>query len=78
MLGRVINHAWRLVRNAPLLLKYHDATMVGSAASLENLIVAASALQKPELEMGAVVECGTWRGGMAAAPMEIGGPHRRY
>lgn len=27
---------------------------------------------------GAVVECGTWKGGMAAAMMQLGGPERSY
>src|SRR5262249_40314204 len=72
------DHAWGLARNAPLLFKYQDATMVGKALFLENLIIARRALRKPELADGAIVECGTWKGGMAAALVEIGGPQRRY
>jgi hypothetical protein len=78
MLGRAIVYSWRLARNVPLLFKYRDATMVRKVVFLENLIVAARALQRPELAGSAVVECGTWKGGMAAALMEIGGTHRRY
>ena len=48
--------------------------MVSKVVFLENLIIAARALQRPELAGSAVVECGTWKGGMAAALMEIGGP----
>jgi hypothetical protein len=78
MLGRALDHCWGLTSNAALLIKYRDATMVGKVMFLENLIIAASTLRKPELANGAVVECGTWKGGMAAALMEIGGPQRYY
>lgn len=32
----------------------------------------------PALDRGCIIECGTWRGGMAAGLATIGGPHRRY
>ena len=73
MLSRAIVHAWRLARNAPLLFKYRDATMVRKVVFLENLIIAARALQRPELAGSAVVECGTWKGGMAAALWKLAG-----
>ncbi len=79
MLARAIVYAWRLTRNAPLLFKYRDATMVRKVIFLRELEYRQTrALQRPELAGGAVVECGTWKGGMAAALMEIGGTHRRY
>ena len=77
-LKRAVDHACGLARNVPLFLKYRGSTMVGRTRFLENLIVAAEALRKPQLAAGAVVECGTWKGGMAAALVEIGGPRRRY
>jgi len=78
MLGRAIGYACGLARNVPLLFKYRDATMVGKVMFLENLTIAKRTLRKPNLVDGAVVECGTWKGGMAAALMEIGGSQRRY
>src|SRR4051794_12159387 len=54
-----------------LYRKYKDATMIGSDRFIENLILADSVLKSPDLQHGAVVECGTWRGGMAAALIEI-------
>ena len=43
-----------------------------------NLSLVADALRKPKLLRGAVVECGTWRGGMAAGLMKVGGTTRKY
>jgi hypothetical protein len=43
-----------------------------------NIETAMDALNNPALSKGAVVECGTWKGGMSAALVEIGGPNRDY
>jgi O-methyltransferase len=43
-----------------------------------NLETAMAALKDPALANGAIVECGTWKGGMSAALVEIGGPDRDY
>lgn len=58
-----------------LYRKYQDATMIQLEVFAENLALAKRAMAGLD---GAVVECGTWRGGMAAALMEIGGPNRSY
>jgi O-methyltransferase len=65
-----------LARYSALRRKYQDATMVTPLAYVENLILAKEALDR--LDNGAIIECGTWRGGMAAGLMEVGGPRRWY
>ena len=58
-----------------LYAKYRPFTMIRPDDFAANLRVAHSVLQATP---GAVVECGTWRGGMSAALIEIGGPDRDY
>jgi O-methyltransferase len=55
--------------------KYHDATMIRRKEYAENLAVAAGVSRNLP---GAVVECGTWRGGMAAGLVEVLGKQRQY
>ena len=52
--------------------------MIDSKAYMENLALAAIALRNKSLAQGAVIECGTWKGGMSAGLIETGGPHRSY
>jgi hypothetical protein len=52
--------------------------MVPKVNFLVNLDLVQEYSSKPHLRDGAIVECGTWKGGMAAAMMEIGGTHRDY
>jgi O-methyltransferase len=58
--------------------KYRDRTMIPALAYSENLALVARALENPALAGGAIVECGTWRGGMSAGLIEVGGPARQY
>lgn len=77
--------AARGLRLAPRALRYyrlwhrfrHD-TMVGRDDYIANLYLADQALGRPSLAAGVVIECGTWRGGMAAGLASIGGPAREY
>jgi hypothetical protein len=57
----------------PLSRKYRDATMIHPLEFVDNLALARTALRNPALRHGAVIECGTWRGGMSAALMEVCG-----
>lgn len=58
--------------------RYRDASMIPREAFLDNLELIAAVLERnPRIE-GAIVECGTWRGGMAAAMMELGGADWPY
>jgi hypothetical protein len=52
--------------------------MIPPGQYVENLALAALALRNDHLRNAAIVECGTWKGGMAAGLMEVGGPSRRY
>lgn len=52
--------------------------MLGQWPYMENLALVAFALKQRALANGVIVECGTWRGGMAAGLIEVGGAQRRY
>jgi O-methyltransferase len=58
--------------------RFRDSTMIGREAYVANLELVQVALEKPGLEGGSVVECGTWRGGMSAGLMTVGGIQRNY
>ena len=58
--------------------KFRQFTMVERDAYIANLYLADRALADPALAGGAVVECGTWRGGMAAGLAVLGGRERDY
>jgi hypothetical protein len=61
-----------------LYRKYQSATMIPKSDYVANVSIVAHFLRRPHLADGAIIECGTWRGGMAAALIEIGGPCRDY
>ena len=58
--------------------KYRERTMIPALAYAENLALVAKALDNTALDNGVIVECGTWRGGMSAGMIEVGGPGRQY
>lgn len=45
---------------------------------IANIDVIVQHLSNPALDGGAIVECGTWRGGMSATMVELGGSERHY
>lgn len=69
----------RLVRYARLFLRYRHSTMVRPMAFASNLRLVEQALATDKsLANGCIVECGTWRGGMSAALISVGGRDREY
>lgn len=52
--------------------------MIPQAVFVDNLKLISAAASDSDLTLGTFIECGTWRGGMAAAMIEIGGPERHY
>nr|WP_290986708.1 TylF/MycF/NovP-related O-methyltransferase [Hyphomicrobium sp.] len=58
--------------------RYRQSTMLSRQAYLDNLAIASLVAGKAALSGHGVVECGTWRGGMAAGLMEILGSDRCY
>jgi O-methyltransferase len=62
------------LRHSGLWHEYHDRTMQRRRRYADNLFICAETLRMPGLDRGAVIECGTWRGGMAAGMIRIGGP----
>ena len=71
-------YASGLLRGLSLHFKYRRRTMIASRPYAENLALLSVVLRNPALGDGAIIECGTWRGGMAAGMIEIGGPDRNY
>jgi O-methyltransferase len=64
-------------RFGPIFKKYQPYTMIYSRRYfIENLMLVSNTLNV--VKDGAVIECGTWKGGMAAAMVEVGGHHREY
>ena len=77
-ISRLMRRARIRVVARRLFVKYRSSTMVPSRAFVANLEIMTMHLRNPALRSGAIVECGTWRGGMSAAMIEIGGPDRDY
>ncbi len=71
-------YAWGLLGGFRLHFKYRQQTMIASRPYAENLALVSVVLRNPALGDGAIIECGTWRGGMAAGMIDIGGPDRNY
>jgi hypothetical protein len=67
-----------LARCTRFYKKYRTKTMINLRPYVENLALVSLALKSETLRGGAVIECGTWKGGMAAGMIEIAGPSRRY
>jgi O-methyltransferase len=69
-----------LIRGIWLRFKYRNRTMASYSTYAENLSLAATALKlrNESLKGGAIVECGTWRGGVSAGLIEVGGFDRDY
>ena len=58
--------------------RYRDATMIQECAFVENLELARRIAADSSFARCSVVECGTWRGGMSAALIEVMGRERSY
>lgn len=69
----------KIAQAAILYAKYRSSTMVYPIEAIDNLMLARDTVNANSvLARGNVVECGTWRGGMAAALMEFCGEGRQY
>jgi O-methyltransferase len=68
----------RFLRYAAAYRRFRLSTLVGRDAYVANLYLVDKHLADPALAGGCVVECGTWRGGMAAGLALIGGCDRDY
>jgi O-methyltransferase len=67
-----------LLRHYAIWRRFRHATMVGRDAYLANLYLAEKCLAQPAMDGASIIECGTWRGGMAAGLAAIGGAARTY
>jgi O-methyltransferase len=76
--SEIIIYLTAFVRYQRLFSKYRPYTMIGRLRYLENLALAEVAISNPTNQIGAIIECGTWKGGMAAGLIEVGGPKRMY
>lgn len=71
-------HILRIARYIGIFLQFRTRSMIPLLNYCENLAVVAEAIGNQTLNEGAIIECGTWKGGMAAGLMRIGGPRRKY
>ena len=67
-----------VVRALWLRRRYAKSTMIHYPSYIANLMLAGRALRNRRLRSAAIVECGTWKGGMAAALIHFGGSARDY
>ncbi|NDC63003.1 MAG: hypothetical protein EBZ59_03245 [Planctomycetia bacterium] len=74
LLADAVRRRRRLRRYRRIYDRFHDYTMISAGQYVTNLELAASVDKVP----GCVVECGVWRGGMAAGLAEVLGPQREY
>lgn len=58
--------------------KYSDFTMISRRSYVEELVLVATGMRWRPLRAGAIVECGTWKGGMSAGLIEICGKSMQY
>ncbi|HXQ52715.1 MAG TPA: TylF/MycF/NovP-related O-methyltransferase [Stellaceae bacterium] len=75
---RGLGLAPRVLRYYAIWRRYRPFTMIGRDAYLANLYLADKCLAQPAMDGACVIECGTWRGGMAAGLATIGGTARDY
>jgi O-methyltransferase len=67
-----------MLRYLTIYRRFRAATLVNRDTYIANLYLVDRALADSRLNSGCVVECGTWRGGMAAGLATIGGAQRDY
>jgi O-methyltransferase len=73
-----LRYSLDLVRFLAVYRKFKKFTMINRRAYVENLALMDIALANAALTEGAVIECGTWKGGMAGGMIMVGGTKRRY
>jgi O-methyltransferase len=76
--SKIASYTAKAARCASVYRKYKGGTMVRRNAYIENLVLISRALENSALKDGAFIECGTWKGGMSAGMIEVGGPYRKY
>ena len=76
--GRRLRYGYSLVESIFIYARYRDRSMIPFWQFIENLALIGSVVDLRALSSGAVVECGTWQGGMAAALIDFCGRHRQY
>jgi O-methyltransferase len=66
------------LRYERIFRRFQSFTMIARDAYIANLLLAEQALSRCAPAEGCIIECGTWRGGMAAGLMVVGGENRTY
>ena len=61
-----------------IFIRYRKFTIIPMCEFMENLALIEDAFSKSNLTGGCIIECGTWRGGMAAALVHLLGPKRKF
>lgn len=68
----------RMSHYLSLYSRYQTFTMVRVSEFVANLQLIENAITQHDLNAGCIIECGTWRGGMAAAMVHLLGSDRSY
>lgn len=76
--SKIVSYTAKAARYASVYRRYKSGTMMVRNAYIENLALISRALENSALKDGAFIECGTWKGGMSAGMIEVGGPDRNY
>lgn len=58
--------------------RWSSLTMAPRRRYFDNLFLVQQTLRNPALTDGAIVECGTWKGGMSCGLLEVGGDTRTF
>jgi O-methyltransferase len=75
---RGLRYFYYLAKSIVLYARYRDRSMVPPRRFVDNLAIVGTLLDLRSPNPAAVVECGTWQGGMAAALIDLCGRHRQY
>src|ERR1019366_1033504 len=77
-MNKELKYILKMISGAPIYYKYKDRTMIPFRRYIENLSLIETFIDDKVLKSGAIVECGTWRGGMSAGMIEICGKDKSY
>jgi O-methyltransferase len=77
--SKYLRYCYYLAASISSFARYRDRSMIPFRQFVDNLAIVGSLVDlRPRGSTAAVVECGTWQGGMAAALIDLCGRHRQY
>lgn len=76
--SKYLRYWYYLTMSIFIYARYSDRSMIPFLQFIENLAIVGSRVDLKSPDPAAVVECGTWQGGMAAALIDLCGRQRQY